>query len=110
MLNTSLLRLTWSVIEDAQTTDLLALTDTGLVRLLLQKISSRSLLSGEEICCLYDYISSKSMLIRDMAQSRFTYQAPSLTQLDEDAESQTGAAANEALTVMRSFDVLECQS
>lgn len=70
-IETSLLRLTWSVIEEAQSPNLLSLTDTGLVRLLLQRISKRILLSGEEVCLLYDYLSSKITLIRDMAESRF---------------------------------------
>lgn len=70
-IETSLLRLTWSVIEEAQSANLLSLTDTGLVRLLLQRISKRILLTGDEVCLLYDYISSKTTLIRDMAESRF---------------------------------------
>lgn len=76
LLETSLLRLTWSVIEEAQSPNLLSLTDTGLVRLLLQRISRRILLNGDEVCSLYDYISSKITLIRDMAESRFVH-APS---------------------------------
>lgn len=82
-IDTSLLRLTWSVIEETQTSSLLSLTDTGLVRLLLQRISRRILLSGEEVCLLYDYISSKTTLIRDMAESRFVYQAPSVVPVNE---------------------------
>jgi hypothetical protein len=70
-IETSLLRLTWSVIEEAQNTNLLSLTDTGLVRLLLQRISKRILLTGEEVCLLYDYLSSKITLIRDITESRF---------------------------------------
>lgn len=73
MIDTALLRLTWSVIEDTHSPNLAELTDTGLVRLLLQRISKRVLLSGEEVCLLYDYVSSKTTLIRDMADSRFVY-------------------------------------
>ena len=85
MIDTSLLRLTWSVIEESQSISLLSLTDTGLVRLLLQRISKRILLSGEEVCLLYDYISSKITLIRDMADSRFVY-LPAIS-LEESVES-----------------------
>jgi len=76
MIDTSLLRLTWSVVEETQSTYLVSLTDIGIVRLLLQRISKRVLLSGEEVCLLYDYLSSKTTLIRDMADSRFVYSPP----------------------------------
>ncbi|MDX2239157.1 MAG: hypothetical protein NW224_00560 [Leptolyngbyaceae cyanobacterium bins.302] len=87
-IDTSLLRLTWSVIEETQTSSLLSLTDTGLVRLLLQRISRRILLSGEEVYLLYDYISSKITLIRDMAESRFIYQSPSVVMLNEPGQTR----------------------
>lgn len=82
-IETSLLRLTWSVIEEAQSPNLLALTDTGLVRLLLQRISKRILLTGDEVCLLYDYISSRTALIRDMADSRFVHHATASVSVDE---------------------------
>jgi len=85
-IDTSLLRLTWLVIEESQSPNLLALTDTGLVRLLLQRISKQILLSGDEVCLLYDYISSRISLIRDMAESRFVHHPNSLVQASENRE------------------------
>jgi len=86
MLDSSMIRLTWAVIEEAQSTNLLSLTDTGLVRLLLQRISKRILLNGDEVCALYDYISSRTMLIRDMADSRFNCELPPSTLTDHAAQ------------------------
>ncbi|MUH00207.1 hypothetical protein F7734_51235 [Scytonema sp. UIC 10036] len=65
-----MLRLAWSVIEDTPSSELLTLTDTALIKLLLQQIASKILLSGEEVCALYSYIGSRTALIRDTAESR----------------------------------------
>lgn len=70
LMNSSMLRLTWGVIEETLSSELLALTDTALIRLILQQISDRILLSGEEVCALYTYIASKTTLIRDLAESQ----------------------------------------
>jgi hypothetical protein len=67
LISSSMLRLTWAVIEETHCSDLLSLTDTGLVKMLLQKISRKILLSGEEVCALYDYLSARTSLIRDLA-------------------------------------------
>lgn len=64
------LRLIWAVVEETNSDELLALTDAALVRLLLQKVARRILLTGEEVWVLYEYISSRITLIRDMAGSR----------------------------------------
>jgi hypothetical protein len=69
-INSSMLRVTWSVIEDTPTSDLLTLPDTALIKLILQQIASKILLSGEEVCALYGYISSRISLIRDLAEDR----------------------------------------
>ena len=68
--NSSMLYLTWSVIEDTSSSELLNLTDTALIRLLVKQIAAKMLLSGEEVCALYDYIGSRTPLIRDIADSR----------------------------------------
>ncbi|EKQ70535.1 hypothetical protein OsccyDRAFT_0829 [Leptolyngbyaceae cyanobacterium JSC-12] len=86
MLDSSMIRLTWAVIEETQSTNLLSLTDTGLVRLLLQRISKRILLTGDEVCELYDYISSRTMLIRDIADSQFNCERPAPTPNDNPAQ------------------------
>ena len=69
-INTSMLRLTWSVIEDTPSSDLLTLPDTALIKLILQQIASKILLNGEEVCDLYNYISSRTVLIRNIAEFR----------------------------------------
>ncbi|WP_231510200.1 MULTISPECIES: hypothetical protein [unclassified Fischerella] len=70
LINSSMLRLTWAVIEETASSELLTLTDTALIKLILQQIATKILLSGEEVCALYSYIGSKTALIRDMAESR----------------------------------------
>lgn len=69
-MDSSTLRLIWDVIEETQNNELLNLPDTALVKLLLQRISRKLLLSGEEVCLLYDYISTRTRLIRDIVESR----------------------------------------
>ncbi len=69
-MDSSTLRLVWDVIEETQNSELLHLPDTALVKLLLQRISRKILLSGEEVCLLYDYISTRTRLIRDIVESR----------------------------------------
>ncbi len=69
-MESSMLRLVWNVIDETQSGELLALPDIALVKLLLQRISRRVLLSGEEICTIYEYISKRTRLIRDIAESR----------------------------------------
>jgi hypothetical protein len=66
-----MLRLIWTVVEEIPSNKLLMLTDTALVKLLLQQITRKILLSGDEVCALYSYISLKTSLIRDLAESRF---------------------------------------
>lgn len=69
-MDSSTLRLVWDVVEETQIGDLLNLPDTALVKLLLQRISRKVLLTGEEVCTLYEYISARTWLIRDIADSR----------------------------------------
>lgn len=72
VINPSVIRLMWGAIEETQSHHLLTLTDTALVRLLLQQVSRKMLLSGEEAYALHEYISSRTPLIRDMAESRLS--------------------------------------
>jgi hypothetical protein len=69
-MDSSTVRMVWDVIEETHSGDLINLPDTALVKLLLQRISRKVLLNGEEVCLLYEYISSRTRLIRDMAESR----------------------------------------
>jgi hypothetical protein len=68
-MDSSTLRLVWDVVEETQDIDLSALPDTALVKLLLQRISRKVLLNGEEVCALYEYISARTRLIRDIVDS-----------------------------------------
>ncbi|MBW4520520.1 MAG: hypothetical protein KME16_12565 [Scytolyngbya sp. HA4215-MV1] len=70
-LTSTLLRLTWTVIEETPTSQLMLLTDTALVRLILQKMAQKMMLTGEEVYELYSYIGSKISLIRDIAESQW---------------------------------------
>lgn len=70
LVDSSIVRLTWAIVEKTSTADLLTLNDTALVRLLLQQIANRILLDSEEIYVLYGYIGSRTTLIRDMAAAR----------------------------------------
>lgn len=63
----SVLRLAWAVVEEIQNHELLHLTDTALIKLVLQQVTRRILLNSEEARALHDYISTKTLLIRDMA-------------------------------------------
>ena len=72
LISSSMLRLTWAVVEETSPSDLLTLSDTMLIKLLLQHVGKRILLSSEEICDLYGYLGSKLSLIRDLAESRLT--------------------------------------
>jgi len=68
----STLRMLWMVVEDMPSHDLLALSDTALIAMLMQRVSKRLLLSGEEVHSLYAYIGAKRSLIRDMAVFRLS--------------------------------------
>lgn len=72
MVNPAMMRLTWMVIEETPASKLLTLPDTVLVKMLLQQVASKILLTGEEVGALYDYICSRLGLIRDMAEARRT--------------------------------------
>lgn len=70
LINPSILRLTWAAVDDIQSRELMSLTDTALVKLILQQVARKILLNGEEVYALYEYISARMPLIRDMAESR----------------------------------------
>jgi predicted DNA-binding ribbon-helix-helix protein len=66
-LSTTLLRLFWTVVEEMSRSDRLHLNDSALVTTLVNRISARVLLTGEEASVLYHYIGSRIALIRDTA-------------------------------------------
>jgi hypothetical protein len=70
LISASTLRLAWAVVEETSTLELLNLSDTLLLKLLLQQIATKISLTGEEICALYGYLGSRLLLIRELAESR----------------------------------------
>lgn len=69
-MNSSTLRYLWSVIEQTQTSTLLRLNDTDLVKQLLKQLDTKKALTSEESSTLSAYLYSKTPLIRDLAIGR----------------------------------------
>jgi hypothetical protein len=69
-MNSSILRQLWSVIEETQANILLNFGDTELVQQLVAQIELRGLLNSEEVGTVSAYLSSRLLLIRDMARAR----------------------------------------
>jgi len=69
-MNSSILRQLWSVVEETQSSLLLRLSDTELVKQLLSQLESRNSLSNEEAIAISGYIHSRTSLIRDLALAR----------------------------------------
>ena len=69
-MNSSTVRQLWSVVEETQSSLLLRLSDTELVKQLLSQLESRNSLSNEEAIAISGYIHSKTSLIRDLALAR----------------------------------------
>lgn len=70
MLKFRTIREIWSSVEVTSTETILQLNDEELVKQLRQQVESRLALSSEESQTLSAYISSKILLIRDLAESR----------------------------------------
>jgi hypothetical protein len=70
LVNPSILRLTWAAVEEIQSHELLLLNDTALVKMILQQVARKVLLDGEEVYLLYEYVSARMPLIRDIADAR----------------------------------------
>jgi hypothetical protein len=69
-MNSKTLRQLWSVVEQTQSSTLLGLNDTDLVKQLLKQLDSNKLLSSEETHTVSAYIFSRTRLIRDLAIAR----------------------------------------
>ena len=66
-INSSTLRMLWTVVETLPKHTILGLSNTDLIAMLMQEVSMRILLSREETGNLYSYIDNHLHLIRDMA-------------------------------------------
>jgi hypothetical protein len=69
-MNSSILRQLWSVVEETQANMILSFGDTELVQQLVAQIELRGLLNNEEVGTVSAYVSSRLLLIRDMARAR----------------------------------------
>lgn len=69
-LSSSVLRLAWAAVEETSPRDLLTMSDSMVVKLLLQHVDRNILLSSEEVGALSSYLNSKVLLIRDLAEAR----------------------------------------
>ena len=69
-MNSSILRQLWSVIEETQSSVLLRLSDSELVKQLLSQLDSKNPLTNEEITTVAGYLHSRTSLIRDLALAR----------------------------------------
>ena len=70
MINTTLLRTTWSLIESTNASEILEISEPELVQRLLNRLDAQKPLADRERACLNDYLHSKMGLIRDTAESR----------------------------------------
>jgi hypothetical protein len=68
LVNSSILRHFWSLIEEIHPTVLLEISDTELIQQLLKRLECKKILSEEEIINLNAYICSRLPLIRDLAE------------------------------------------
>lgn len=69
-MNSSILRQLWSVIEETQSSVLLRLSDSELVKQLLTQLDSKNPLTKEEMATISGYLHSRTSLIRDLALAR----------------------------------------
>ncbi len=70
VMNSSVLRHLWSIVEETQTTTLLKFSDADLIQQLLAQLKRKTLLTNEEINTVDAYISARVPLIRDLALAR----------------------------------------
>ncbi|ACK69458.1 hypothetical protein PCC7424_1004 [Gloeothece citriformis PCC 7424] len=69
-MNSSILRQVWTVVEESQAHGLLSLPDQDLVNQLLERLQEKEFLSTEDSKKIRGYLSSRTPLIRDLAQAR----------------------------------------
>lgn len=66
-INSSTLRMLWSVVDILPKHTILGLSDTALIAMLMQEVSRRIVLNGKESSNLGRYIGNHLHLIRDIA-------------------------------------------
>jgi aminoglycoside phosphotransferase len=70
LIEPALLRLLWAIVSELHEPEVLSLPDAELSQLLYKQVSGRTALNPEQNHSLASYISSKLMLIRDIAETR----------------------------------------
>ncbi|MDJ0588822.1 MAG: hypothetical protein QNJ72_02345 [Pleurocapsa sp. MO_226.B13] len=68
-LKSDILRAVWSSVEAINKRTLLQLDDTDLIHQIMRQVDDASILTSEDRQSLIDYIKSKVLLIRDIADS-----------------------------------------
>ena len=68
-MNTTIIRQVWSIVEESSTTALESLNDSDLVDQLLNKLHARQNLTPEDWSIMSAYLSARTLLIREIAQS-----------------------------------------
>jgi hypothetical protein len=69
IIDPSVLRLLWKVVSEVNYQELLSLPDQELSQVLMQKVGNQVVLDPEETQKLDAYVSSKMLLIRDIADA-----------------------------------------
>ena len=69
MINPALLRSCWKAVSEISYSMLLSLPDLDLSETIIQKVRDRSILSAQEDLDLDIYVSSRLLLIRDLAEN-----------------------------------------
>ncbi len=69
MINPALLRSCWKAVSEISYSMLLSLPDLDLSQAIIQKVRDRSILSAQEDRDLDIYVSSRLLLIRDLAEN-----------------------------------------
>ena len=70
-LDTKIIRMVWALVERLNPVSLLKLSDGELIQKMIDEIEKVSFLSPEDCQTLSKYISSKTPLIRDLAETKF---------------------------------------
>ncbi len=69
-LNSKILRTIWTFVENSNPNCLLKLSDAEIIQQLIEQVKSVSTLSLEDNYNLSQYIASRTVLIRDLADSK----------------------------------------
>lgn len=72
MLSTIALQNIWLIIEQLEGTEVLLLSDVELIHLIQKQLATEMILTDAEIRSSYEYIQSRILLIRDLAEVRST--------------------------------------